>query len=36
MYNPINMYVEDEDRLLQKDLRDKNKKRRYEVRYDFE
>jgi hypothetical protein len=36
MYNPVNMHVEDEDRLKEKDLREKNKKRRYEVRYDFE
>lgn len=36
MYNPVNMHVEDEDRLKEKDLREKNKKRRYEVRYDYE
>ena len=34
MYNPVNMVVEDENRLKEKDLREKNKKRRYEVRYD--
>jgi GTP cyclohydrolase FolE2 len=32
MYNPINMFVEDEQRLIEKDIRDKNKKKRYEVR----
>jgi len=32
MYNPINMVVEDEQRLIEKDIRDKNKKKRYEVR----
>jgi hypothetical protein len=36
MYNPVNMHVEDEERLKEKDLREKNKKRRYEVRYEFE
>lgn len=36
MYNPVNMHVEDEDRLKEKDMREKNKKRRYEVRYDAE
>jgi hypothetical protein len=36
MYNPVNMHVEDEARLKEKDLREKNKKRRYEVRYDYE
>jgi hypothetical protein len=36
MYNPINMHIEDRDRLYQKDLRDKNKRKRYEVRYDVE
>lgn len=36
MYNPINMNVEDESRLNEKDQREKNKKQRYEVRYDFE
>ena len=36
MYNPVNMQVEDEDRLKEKDLREKNKKQRYEVRYDAE
>ena len=36
MYNPVNMKIEDADRLLEKDIRDKNKKKRYEVRYDVE
>jgi hypothetical protein len=34
MYNPVNMQIEDEKRLLEKDIRDKNKKKRFEVRYD--
>lgn len=33
MYNPINMHIEDEDRLKEKDLREKNKKKRYEARH---
>ena len=33
MYNPINMQVEDETRLQDKDNREKNKKKRYEARY---
>lgn len=36
MYNPINMHIEDEDRLNDRDIREKNKKKRYEVRYDSE
>lgn len=36
MYNPINMKVEDEQRLIDKDIRDKNKKKRYEVRMQVE
>lgn len=36
MYNPVNGHIEDEERLKEKDLREKNKKRRYEVRYEFE
>ena len=36
MYNPINMNIEDEARLNEKDIREKNKKKRYEVRYDAE
>lgn len=36
MYNPINMKVEDPQRLVDKDIRDKNKKKRYEVRQQVE
>lgn len=36
MYNPINMKIEDEKRLLEKDQREKNKKARYDVRYEVE
>lgn len=36
MYNPVNMKIEDETRLLEKDQRDKSKKQRYGVRYDVE
>lgn len=36
MYNPINMVVEDEQRLIDKDIRDKNKKKSYEVRTQVE
>ena len=36
MYNPINMKVEDPQRLVEKDIRDKNKKKRYEVRQQVE
>lgn len=36
MYNPVNMKIEDSQRLYEKDLREKNKKARFEVRYDFE
>jgi hypothetical protein len=36
MYNPINMQIEDADRLYKMDLREKNKKARYEVRYEAE
>lgn len=36
MYNPINMKIEDEKRLYERDLREKNKKARYEVRYDVD
>ena len=32
MYNPINMVIEDEQRLNDKDMREKAKKRRYEMR----
>ena len=36
MYNPINMKIEDQQRLYERDLREKNKKKRYELRYDVE
>ena len=36
MYNPINMQIEDMNRLHEKDLREKNKRQRFEVRYDVE
>ena len=36
MYNPVNMKIEDETRLYEKDLREKNKKARFEVKYDVE
>lgn len=36
MYNPVNMKIEDESRLLEKDQRDKSKKQRYTVRYEVE
>lgn len=36
MYNPVNMKIEDEQRLIEKDQRDANKKKRYEVRYEAE
>ena len=36
MYNPVNMKIEDEQRLYERDLREKNKKARYEARYDVE
>jgi hypothetical protein len=36
MYNPVSMKIEDEKRLYEKDLREKNKKARFEVRYDVE
>ena len=36
LYNPINCNIEDEERLKQNDLREKNKKKRYEVRAVFE
>ena len=36
MYNPVNMKIEDEKRLYERDLREKNKKARYEVRFDVE
>ena len=36
MYNPVNMKIEDANRLYEKDLREKNKKARYEVKYDVD
>jgi hypothetical protein len=36
MYNPVNMKIEDAKRLYERDLREKNKKARYEVKYDYE
>ena len=36
MYNPVNMKIEDQQRLYERDLREKNKRKRYEVRYDVE
>ena len=36
LYNPVNMKIEDEKRLYERDLREKNKKKRYEVRFDME
>ena len=36
MYNPINMKIEDEQRLYERDLREKNKRKRFEVKYDVE
>ena len=36
MYNPVNNKIEDEERLKERDQREKNKKQRYEVRYDAE
>jgi len=34
MYNPVNMIVEDAVRLADKDTREKNKKKRYETKYE--
>ena len=36
MYNPINMNIEDENRLKDRDQREKNKKKRYEARHNAE
>lgn len=36
MYNPVNMKIEDQQRLYERDLREKNKRKRFEVRYDVE
>ena len=36
LYNPINGVIEDEKRLWERDLREKNKRKRFELRYDIE
>eukprot|EP01022_Parablepharisma_sp_SALTPOND_P028487 TRINITY_DN71043_c0_g1_i1.p3 TRINITY_DN71043_c0_g1~~TRINITY_DN71043_c0_g1_i1.p3 ORF type:complete len:493 (+),score=56.06 TRINITY_DN71043_c0_g1_i1:140-1618(+) len=36
LYNPVNMKVEDPKRLEEKDIREKKKKQRFEIRYDVE
>ena len=36
LYNPVNGVIEDEERLWERDLREKNKRKRYEIRYDME
>lgn len=36
MYNPVNMKIEDKERLYERDLREKNKRKRFELRYDVE
>lgn len=36
MYNPVNMKIEDNERLYERDLREKNKRKRFELRYDVE
>jgi hypothetical protein len=36
MYNPVNMKIEDNDRLYEMDLRERNKRKRFEVKYDVE
>ena len=36
MYNPVNMKIEDEKRLKERDLREKNKKARFELKYFIE
>ncbi|CAI2365184.1 unnamed protein product [Moneuplotes crassus] len=36
LYNPINGKIEDEKRLWERDLKEKNKRKRYEKRYDME
>lgn len=33
MYNPVNMTITDPERLQERDLREKNKKKRYEIRF---
>lgn len=36
LYNPINGKIEDEKRLWERDLKEKNKRKRFELRYDME
>ncbi len=36
LYNPVNMKIEDEKRLQEKDIREKKKKQRFEIRYEVE
>ena len=36
MYNPINNCASDEGRLMEKDQRERNKKKRYQARYNAE
>jgi len=33
MYNPVNMQITDPERLKERDLREKNKKKRFETRF---
>ena len=33
MYNPVNMQITDPERLKERDLREKNKKKRYELKF---
>lgn len=36
LYNPINGHIEDKKRLYERDLKEKNKRKRFELRYDME
>lgn len=36
LYNPVNGRIQDEKRLYERDLKEKNKRKRYELRYDME
>lgn len=36
LFNPINGRIEDQKRLYERDLKEKNKRKRYELRYDME
>lgn len=36
LYNPVNGRIQDEKRLYERDLREKNKRKRFELRYDME